>query len=222
MSAKSRGQEVPSYTKGWNGCVRKWAVGLSPWSWKRLGTLLAQTLFPCSVVVAYPPSRSASFLLWLCFKFNLPSFPPRECAWMWPCPHSAVHLSVPESQISPTIPAVAHNQVPAGYCATLTGGQVVTRKNTLELGKLQRSAITMIKGLGCLPPEEPRADPNLSSLKRGNEKDKRNLQTHEPLVRRHVEHNCPMFHVKNKVREIPLNCGRFRAIGSGISLLFCT
>lgn len=49
-------------------------------------------LFPCSVVAAYPPSRSASFLLWLCFKLNLPSFPRRECARMWPCPHCSASL----------------------------------------------------------------------------------------------------------------------------------
>lgn len=85
---------------------------------------------------------------------------------------TAAHLSAPESQMSPTFQAVAHNQVPTGYCATLVGGQIITRKNTLELGKLQRSAIKMIKGLGCLPPEEPRADPNPSSSKRGTEKDR--------------------------------------------------
>lgn len=60
------------------------------------------------------------------------------------------------------------------------GGQIITRKNTPELGKVQRSATKMIKGLERLPSEEPRADQHPSSLKRSIEEDKRDLKTDEP------------------------------------------
>ena len=81
--------------------------------------------------------------------------------------------------MSPTFQAVAHNQVLA-YLTTFMSGQIITRKNTLELEKVQRSATKMIKGLECLPSEEPGADQHPSSLKRGFEEDKRDLSTHEP------------------------------------------
>lgn len=55
------------------------------------------------------------------------------------------------------------------------GCQIITRKNTPELENLQRSATKMIKGLECLPSEEPGADQHLSSLKRSIEEDKRDL-----------------------------------------------
>lgn len=80
------------------------------------------------------------------------------------------------AQLSPTFQAVTHNQV-LGYLTAFMGGQIITWKNTLEVEKAQRSATKMVKGLECLPSEEPWSDEHPSSLKRGMEKDKRSLNS---------------------------------------------
>ena len=107
-------------------------------------------------------------------RLPYPALPQRNVQEHHYCLTSLCSSYSSSAYMSPTFQAVAHNQV-LGYLTALVGVQIITRKSTLELEKVQRSATKMIKGLECLPSEEPGAVQHPSSLRRDMEKDKRDL-----------------------------------------------